>query len=86
MPHRVEIAGAAIKVLARLPGDALARVSVVVDELAQHPRPPGCVKLRPNGPYRIRVGDYRVLYDIDDTTRLVTVLRVRHRRDAYRGP
>ena len=85
MPHRVEVAGAAARDLDRLPGDALARVREAVDGLAEQPRPPGCVKRRPNGPHRIRVGDYRVLYDIDDAARAVTVLRVRHRRDAYRG-
>ena len=85
MPHRLELAGAASKDLVRLPHDMLARVRQAVDGLGDEPRPPGHVKLRPDGPYRIRVGDYRVLYDIDDAEQLVLVLRVRHRREVYRG-
>jgi len=84
MPHRVEVAGAGAKDLARLPPSVAARVSVAIEGLADQPRPAGCTKLRPTGPYRIRVGEYRVLYDIDDDARVVTILRVRHRRDAYR--
>jgi mRNA interferase RelE/StbE len=85
MPHRIEVAGAGSKDLARLPSDLMPRLRQAIDSLADQPRPPGHIKLRPSGPYRIRVGEYRVLYDIDDADRVVTVLRVRHRRDAYRG-
>jgi mRNA interferase RelE/StbE len=54
--------------------------------LAQNPRPPGCRKLHGSGhdDYRIRVGDYRILYEVDDTAPTVRIMRVRHRREAYR--
>ena len=53
--------------------------------LAENPRPPGCKKLKDSeGDWRIRVGIYRVLYNIDDSRSTVTILRVRHRKDVYR--
>jgi len=53
--------------------------------LEQNPRPHGCTKLEGSeDEYRVRVGDYRILYVIDDKAKLVTVARVRHRREAYR--
>jgi mRNA interferase RelE/StbE len=85
MPHRTEVASAAAKDLARLPRDLLASVRGAIDSLSDQPRPHDSAKPRPNGPHRIRIGDYRVLYDVDDAQRVVTILRVRHRRDAYRG-
>ena len=56
-----------------------------IESLAVTPRPMGCVKLEGGaGLWRIRVGDYRVIYEIDDEHRLIDVSAVRHRRDAYR--
>ena len=61
------------------------RVRQAVRSLLKDPRPPGCKLLA--GPYqatwRIRVGDYRILYEVDDAADIVRVLRVRHRREAY---
>jgi mRNA interferase RelE/StbE len=54
--------------------------------LAQNPRPPGCIKLSgPSSLWRIRVGDYRVVYQIQDQQLIVLVVTVAHRRDVYRG-
>ena len=56
-----------------------------VEALAQQPRPPGCGKLQgASDLWRIRVGDYRVVYRIDDQTRFVDVSIIRHRKDVYR--
>lgn len=52
--------------------------------LGENPRPPGCRKLANRPEWRIRVGDYRLLYSIDDMRRIVTVLTISHRREAYR--
>jgi mRNA interferase RelE/StbE len=49
------------------------------------PRPKGCVKLRGAQDYRLRVGQYRVLYIIDDRERIIEIIAVGHRRDVYRG-
>jgi mRNA interferase RelE/StbE len=50
----------------------------------ENPRPPGAKKLRGTTDYSLRVGVYRILYDIDDGARIVTIYRVKHRREAYR--
>jgi mRNA interferase RelE/StbE len=74
----------AIKDIASLPRDYAALVSQHIDGLAENPRPAGAKKLRGAMDYSLRVGIYRVLYDIDDAQRVVTVYRVKHRREAYR--
>jgi mRNA interferase RelE/StbE len=55
-----------------------------VHQLAEDPRPPGCHKLQNREGWRIRVGDYRLVYEVDDDLRTVTVLLAGHRRDVYR--
>jgi len=56
-----------------------------IEALETNPRPAGCVKLSGEKDiYRIRVGDYRILYEIRDTVLIVTVIRIRHRREVYR--
>ena len=60
------------------------RIRAVVDGLATQPRPAGVVKLAGRADYRVRVGEYRVAYAIDDAERLVIVARIAHRREVYR--
>lgn len=70
----------------RLPVQIRWRVRVAIDRLAVNPRPPGVRKIRGNlGDYRIRVGQYRVLYDINDAEILVYIVRIGHRREVYRN-
>ncbi len=69
-----------------LPDNLWPRVRVAIDDLRNNPRPAGCMKLKgQSNTYRIRVRNYRALYDVDDTEKTVLVLRVQHRKDAYRG-
>jgi mRNA interferase RelE/StbE len=70
--------------LAKLPQDVQERLDEAIDGLADDPRPAGSRKLRGREGYRLRVGDYRVLYAVDHEARRVTVTRVGHRRDVYR--
>jgi mRNA interferase RelE/StbE len=72
------------KELAELPPEAFERIRESIRALSDSPRPPGCLKLTAREGWRIRVGDYRVIYEIDDEQRVVTVLHVGHRRDVYR--
>jgi mRNA interferase RelE/StbE len=73
------------KDLRRLPESIHDRIVRAVDALSRNPRPPGCRKLTGSeNDWRIRVGDYRVIYEIADTKRIVRVNRVRHRREVYR--
>lgn len=72
---------------ARLPAPIKNRVGSAVNALAQQPRPPGALLLSGTSSptWRIRIGDYRVLYEIQDDILLVLVVGVGHRRDIYRG-
>jgi len=60
------------------------RVANVIDGLAADPRPRGSAKLAGRDDFRIRVGDYRIVYAVDDAERLVLVARIAHRREVYR--
>ncbi|HVS20667.1 MAG TPA: type II toxin-antitoxin system RelE/ParE family toxin [Pyrinomonadaceae bacterium] len=83
--YRVFLARSAEKDLGRLSPDVHDRVIAAIHRLARNPRPPGCRKLvGADNDWRIRVGDYRVVYEIADTLRVVRVNRVRHRREVYR--
>lgn len=71
--------------LRRLSPEAFRRVVRAVQGLAVDTRPPGCRKIvGSRSDWRLRVGDYRIVYEIDDAARMVRVMYVRHRRDAYR--
>ena len=73
------------KELRRLPSKVHDRVVEVIAALGKDPRPTGCRKLTGSkSDWRIRVGDYRVVYEIADSVRVIRVHRVRHRSEAYR--
>ena len=72
------------KELNALPGDVQKRIITAVRKLKDNPRPSGCKKLKSRDAYRIRVGEYRVIYEIHDDVLIVLVVRVVHRRDAYK--
>jgi len=84
MAYAVHLTPSAERDLDRLPVLTRPRVLARIRSLGRNPRPFGVMKLvgRENT-YRLRVGVYRVLYEIRDETRLVIVERVRHRREAY---
>jgi mRNA interferase RelE/StbE len=82
--YRVALTSSAAKELRELSGQLIARIVPRLENLASNPRPPGCKKLQGGDrEWRIRVGDYRVVYTIDDATLLVDVTRIRHRREVY---
>ncbi len=60
------------------------RIEVAIDALSTEPRPRGAVKLAGRDDFRIRVGEYRIVYAVDDAERLVLVARIAHRREVYR--
>jgi mRNA interferase RelE/StbE len=74
----------AARAFRRLHGPLRERISEAIDALAADPRPRGAVKLAGRDDYRVRVGDYRIVYAVDDAERLVLVARIAHRRDVYR--
>ena len=84
MEYRIEFAQRAARDFLKLSPEVQRRVGSKVDSLAADPRPPGWEKLSGIDAYRIRSGDYRVVYLVDDVAQIVTIARVGHRRDIYR--
>ena len=83
--YRIRISTEAERQLAKLDGSIRARVARKIDELAETPRSPGCKKLKgADDLWRVRVGDYRIVFSIHDDLLLVLVVKVAHRREVYR--
>lgn len=84
MTYRVEVAAAAVRQLRKLDRPAQRRVQAAIELLAAEPRPSGAKKLvGGNGGWRVRTGDYRIVYEIHDNVLLVLVVAVGHRREIY---
>jgi mRNA interferase RelE/StbE len=81
--YEVFILRRAQKELASLPKDNYSRIRDAIALLASNPRPTGCKKLTGREGWRIRSGDYRVAYEIDDGQKRVTILDIGHRKDVY---
>ena len=83
--YRILVSHSAEKDLEKLPASVNKRVAKAIDGLAEEPRPHGCKKLKGTDEdlWRIRIGDYRVIYHISDKIEIVDIRRVRHRRDVY---
>lgn len=84
MAYSVHLTRSAEKQLDGLPSTVQSELLDAMRALADTPRPPGCKALQGLDAWRIRVGDYRILYDIDDDPGEVTVFRIAHRREVYR--
>ena len=82
--YSVEIKRSAAKVLDALPAKEGLRILARIQALADDPRPPGAIKLSARERYRLRQGDYRILYEIEDAVLRVLVVAIAHHRDAYR--
>ena len=85
MSYRVELAPAAAREIRKLDPRARRRVQATIELLAETPRPPAAKKLVDGGgAWRVRSGDYRIVYDIYDDRLVVLILRAGHRREIYR--
>ena len=83
--YRVEISKSAAKDLRGIDRKWIPRIVATIEMLESDAHPSGCKKLvGSDHTYRLRIGDYRVVYDIHDDTLIVLVVRIRHRRDVYR--
>ena len=82
--YRVILSNPARKSLASLPHDVQVRIGHAIASLAIDPRPHGCKKMSGSDGYRIRVGDYRIVYGIDDPNLIVRIADIDHRKDIYR--
>ena len=82
--YAVELKLSARKELEALPDTVLARIVLKIETLSATPRPAGCKKLKGyKDHWRIRAGDWRIVYTINDTARRVSVTRIAHRSDVY---
>jgi mRNA interferase RelE/StbE len=83
--HEVYLEKSAQRDLKSLPKDIFSKVILHIKALSNTPRPLGCRKLTGSeNDFRIRIGDYRVIYEVDDHQRTVKIYRIRHRREVYR--
>ncbi|MEO6885501.1 MAG: type II toxin-antitoxin system RelE/ParE family toxin [Jatrophihabitantaceae bacterium] len=81
--YRIELRPAAVRALRKLDPQVRRRVQGAIALLAQGPRPPGARALQGRSGLRVRVGDYRIIYTVEDDVLLVVVVRLGHRRDVY---
>ena len=82
--YDIDVTRSALKDLRKIPRQHLSRIDAKITSLRENPRPRGVIKLTGEGHlYRVRVGDYRIIYAVDDAERMVTIARVRERGDAY---
>lgn len=82
--YEIRLHPKAVRGFRRLHGAMRDRIETAIDELAADPRPRGATKLAGKDDFRIRVGDYRIVYAVDEDERLVLVARIAHRREVYR--
>lgn len=84
MKYSLLIKPSARKELLALPDMIIKRVDTAINKLSDIPRPHGCIKLTGINAYRLRTGDYRIIYNIDDKMHRIEILAVGHRREIYR--
>ena len=82
-PYIIKIRPAALRELRKIDKKVQPRIRGAIELLAQDPRPPASRPLRGRDGYRLRVGDYRILYTIDDGVLTIVVVTIGHRRDVY---
>jgi mRNA interferase RelE/StbE len=81
--YRIQVLPVAVRAIRKLPPEAKRRVEAAIELLAENPRPPAARKLTARPEWRVRTGDYRVLYRIEDGILTVVVVHAGHRRDIY---
>ncbi len=84
MSYAVRILRRAQKELGHLPDVAYEQIRAAIYSLGEEPRPRGCRKLAGREGWRIRIGKYRIIYDLDNKQHVITILHIGHRRDVYR--
>ena len=82
--YRLLIKPSAGKEIEAVPKQDRRRIVAKITSLSRNPRPPGCEKLSGHDQYRLRQGNYRILYEIQDLDLVVLVVKIGHRRDVYR--
>lgn len=83
--YKITIKKSAVKELQDIPKKDLQRIVKRIQSLAQNPRPQGCQKLSGQSRSRVRQGDYRIVYSIEDKDYTVDIVKIGHRREIYRS-
>lgn len=83
MPYQIEITNFAERKIKKLEEQLRSELIGLIYKLAENPRPHGCKKLKGREAYRVRLGDYRIIYEIRDKVLVITVVDVGHRKDIY---
>ncbi|HMQ46683.1 MAG TPA: type II toxin-antitoxin system RelE/ParE family toxin [Saprospiraceae bacterium] len=83
MRYQITIRKSAIKTLQKISEPYFSALKKAIYNLSEDPRPPGCIKLKGREAYRIRVGAYRIIYEIFDTMLLIDVIAIGHRKNIY---
>ena len=79
--YKITIRKSAVKELEEIPGKELRKIVGCIQSLAQNPRPHGSQKLSGQEQYRVRQGDYRIVYSIDDKDSIIDIVKIGHRRE-----
>ena len=82
--YKISIKKSAVKELKDIPKKELRKIIKHIQSLAQNPRPQGSQKLSGQGRFRIRQGDYRIVYSIEDKGSIIDIVKIGHRREIYR--
>lgn len=83
--YKIEFKKTAVKELNALPNKEIKKIVVAINHLVENPRPTNSKKLSGRERYCIRVGDYRVLYEIEDQVLFIYIIKIAHRKDVYRA-
>ena len=82
--YSVIVSKSAKKTLSKLPNEVVKKILDALDDLVEEPRPMGYIQLKGRGGYRIRIGNYRVIYDINDDELLILVVEIGNRKEIYK--
>ncbi len=86
MSYRIEVKRSAAKSLQKIPKADQKRIAYKIDTLAQNQPNPDTTKMKGNNPFhKIRVGDYRIIYEIQEEVLIILIVKIGHRKDVYKG-
>ena len=86
MKYRIEVKRSAVKALKKIPKPDRKRIADKIDSLSEEPPNPETTKMKGDNPFhRIRVGDYRIVYEIQNEVLVILIVKIGHRKDIYRN-
>jgi len=83
--YEINLSSAAVHDYKKIPDSEIKKINRAIDQLEKNPRPAGYKKLQNRDAYRIRAGNYRIIYEIRDRELFILVIRIRHRSDVYKN-